>query len=161
MTKSQIFRKMIREEVQKALHEEMPKILRELKSIPESKTSLKESTKDMYGVPLTLNQSKKQISQSPQNMNQNMPAFANNKALNSLLQETMLSMTSDDADGFGYNTEQQHPGVVFQPREDRVGSVDEMLATARGAGNIEAVQINVVPDFSALMDRLLEKGDIK
>jgi hypothetical protein len=148
---------MIREEVQKALHEEMPKILRELKSIPESKSSLKESTKDMYGVPLTLNQSRKQIIQTPQNM----PAFANNKALNSLLQETMLSMTSDDADGFGYNTEQQHPGVVFQPREDRVGSVDEMLSTARGAGNIEAVQVNVVPDFSALMDRLLEKGDIK
>jgi len=157
MTKSQIFRKMIREEVQKALHDEMPKILRELKSIPESKSSLKESTKDMYGVPLTLNQPKKQINQTPQNM----PAFANNKALNSLLQETMLSMTSDDAEGFGYNTEQQHPGVVFQPKEDRVGSVDEMLATARGAGNIEAVQVNVVPDFSALMDRLLEKGDIK
>ena len=157
MTKSQLFRKMIREEVQKALHEEMPKILRELKSIPESKSSMKESTKDIYGVPLTLNQPKKQINQTPQNM----PAFANNKALNSLLQETMLSMTSDDAEGYGYNTEQQHPGVVFQPKEDRVGNIDEMLATARGAGNIEAVQVNVVPDFSALMDRLLEKGDIK
>ncbi len=157
MTKSQLFRKMIREEVQKALREEMPSILRELKSIPESKSSLKESTKDIYGVPLTLNQPKKQIKQTPQNM----PAFANNQALNSLLQETMLSMTSDDAEGYGYNTEEQHPGVIFQPKEDRVGSVDEMLATARGAGNIEAVQVNVVPDFSALMDRLLEKGDIK
>ena len=156
MTKSQLFRKMIREEVQKALHEEMPKILRELKSIPESKTSLKETVADMYGVPLTLNQPKK----TPQNK-QNMPAFANNQALNSLLQETMLSMTSDDAAGFGYNTEEQHPGMVFQPKEDKVGSVDDMLATARGAGNIEAVQVNVVPDFSALMDRLLEKGDIK
>jgi len=157
MTKSQIFRKMIREEVQKALHDEMPKILRELKSIPESKSTLKESTKDMYGVPLTLNESKKSINQTKQNL----PAYANNKALNSLLQETMLSMTSDDAAGYGFNTEEQHPGVVFQPKEDRVGSVDDMLATARGSGNIEAVQVNVVPDFSALMDRLLEKGDIK
>jgi len=157
MTKSQLFRKMIREEVQKAIREEMPRMLRELKSIPEAKTSLKESTKDMYGVPLTLNQPKKQAKQTPQNM----PAFANNQALNSLLQETMLSMTSDDAEGFGYNTEQQHPGVVFQPKEDKVGTVDDMLASARGAGSIEAVQVNVVPDFSALMDRLLEKGDIK
>lgn len=157
MTKSELFRKMIREEVQKVLREEMPKILKELKSIPESKSSLKESTKDLYGVPLTLNQPKKQVKQTPQNM----PAFANNQALNSLLQETMLSMTSDDAEGYGYNTEEQHPGVVFQPREDKVGSVDDMLATARGAGSIEAVQVNVVPDFSALMDRLLEKGDIR
>lgn len=157
MTKSQIFRKMIREEVQSALREEMPKILKELKSVSESKTSLKESTKDIYGVPLTLNEQKKQTKPNKQNI----PSFANNQALNGLLQETMLSMTSDDAAGFGYDIQDQHPSMVFQPKEDRVGNVNDMLATARGAGSIEAVQVNVVPDFSALMDRLLEKGDIK
>jgi hypothetical protein len=36
-----------------------------------------------------------------------------------------------------------------------------MLASARGAGSIEAVQVNVVPDFSALMDKLIQSGDMK
>jgi hypothetical protein len=157
MTKSELFRKMIREEVQKAIREEMPKILKEIKSISESKTTLKEGIKDIYGVPLTLNEPRK-----PQPVNkQAMPAFANNQALNSLLQETMISMTSDDAAGFGYDVVDRHPMEVFQPAVDQVGGVNDMLATARGAGNIEAVQVNVVPDFSALMDRLIQSGDMK
>jgi hypothetical protein len=135
----------------------MPKILKEIKSIPESKTTLKEGIKDIYGVPLTLNEPRK-----PQPVNkQAMPAFANNKALNSLLQETMLSMTSDDAAGFGGNAPDLHPMEVFQPAVDQVGGVEDMLASARGAGSIEAVQVNVVPDFSALMDKLIQSGDMK
>jgi len=157
MTKSDLFRKMIREEVQKAIREEMPKILKEIKSIPENKVQLKESTKDMYGVPLTLNEPRR-----PQPVNkQTAPTFANNKAINSLLQETMISMTSDDAAGFGYDVADRHPMEVFQPAVDQVGGIEDMLSSARGAGSIEAVQVNVVPDFSALMDKLIQSGDMK
>lgn len=90
-----------------------------------------------------------------------MPTFANNSSINSLLQETMLSMTSDDAAGFGMNAPDMHPIEAFQPKVDQVGGVEDMLATARGAGSIEAVQVNVVPDFSALMDKLIQSGDMK
>lgn len=157
MTKSQLFRKMIREEVQNALREEMPKILKEIKSTQPIKSSIKESIEDAYGVPLTLNTPKKPIAPNKQNM----PLFANNSAINSLLQETMISMTSDDAMGFGMDMQEQHPSMVFQPVVDKVGGVEDMLASARGAGSVEAVQVNVVPDFSELMDKLLQSGDIK
>jgi hypothetical protein len=157
MTKTDLFRKIIREEVQKALRDEMPKILKEIKISSNNKENLKESTKDIYGVPLTLNEPRK-----PQPINKKeLPSFAKNQSINSLLQETMLSMTSDDAMGFGVNTEEVHPMQVFQPVEDKVGGVEDMLRSARPSGNLEAVQVNVVPDFSALMDRLIQSGDMK
>jgi hypothetical protein len=155
MTKSQLFRKMIREEVQKAIREEMPRLLKEIKSVKEPVKTLKESTEDMYGVPLTLNQ-KPTKPKKPAAM-----PFDKSNPLNNLLNETFLSMTSDDAAGFGYDAQEQHPSMVFQPTVDRVGGVEDMLASARGGGSLEAVQVNVVPDFSGLMDKLLKQGDIK
>lgn len=157
MTKSELFRKMIREEVQKAIRAEMPKILSELKAPSPTKASIKESLQDAMGVPLTLNTPRKAVPQDKKSM----PIFANNSSINSLLQETMLSMTSDDAAGFGMNAPDMHPIEAFQPKVDQVGGVEDMLATARGAGSIEAVQVNVVPDFSALMDKLIQSGDMK
>lgn len=157
MTKSELFRKMIREEVQKAIRAEMPKILSELKAPALTKASIKESLQDAMGVPLTLNTPRKAVPQDKKSM----PNFANNSAINSLLQETMLSMTSDDAAGFGMDVPDMHPIEAFQPKVDQVGGVEDMLATARGAGSIEAVQVNVVPDFSALMDKLIQSGDMK
>ena len=41
-----------------------------------------------------------------------------------------------------------------------VESVDQMLASARPAGDVTHVQIDAVPDFSALMGKLKEKGSI-
>ena len=156
MTKSELFRKMIREEVQKAIRAEMPKILNELKTPAVTKATIKESLNDAYGVPLTLNEPRKQAPTK-----KNVPTFANNSAINSLLQETMLSMTSEDAMGFGMDVQDRHPMEVFQPAVDQVGGVQDMLSSARGAGSIEAVQVNVVPDFSALMDKLIQSGDMK
>jgi hypothetical protein len=155
MSKAQLFRKLIREEVKKAIMEVMPQIIAEMEGPKVNKKTLKESVEDSYGVPLTLNEPKKRPTPK------SAPTFANNSALNSLLQETMFSMTSDDAAGFGMNYGEQHPSMVFQPKEDRVGGVEDMLATARGAGSVEAVQVNVVPDFNGLMDKLLKQGDIK
>jgi len=156
MTKSELFRKMIREEVQKAIRAEMPKILNELKTPTVTKATIKESISDAYGIPLTLNEPRKQAPTK-----KNIPTFANNSAINSMLQETMLSMTSDDAMGFGMDVQDRHPMEVFQPAVDQVGGVQDMLSSARGAGSIEAVQVNVVPDFSALMDKLIQSGDMK
>jgi hypothetical protein len=156
MTKSELFRRIIREEVQKAIRAEMPKILSELRVPTPSKATIKESLQDAMGIPLTLNTPRKTAV-----VNKELPTFANNGAINSLLQETMLSMTSDDAAGFGLDVPDMHPIEVFQPAVDQVGGVHDMLASAKGAGNIEAVQVNVVPDFSALMDKLIQSGNMK
>ena len=56
MTKTQLFRKIIREEVQKAIREEMPAIFKELKApSTTTKSAIKERLEDNFGVPLTLN----------------------------------------------------------------------------------------------------------
>jgi len=62
---------------------------------------------------------------------------------------------------FGSSMGDQHPSMVFQPAVDKVGTVQDMLSTARGAGSIEEVTVNAVPDFNGLMDKLLQQGDIK
>jgi hypothetical protein len=41
-----------------------------------------------------------------------------------------------------------------------VESVDQMLSSTRPAGDINAVKIDVVPDFSGLMKTMKEKGQI-
>ena len=41
-----------------------------------------------------------------------------------------------------------------------VESVDQMLANTRPAGDINAVKIDTVPDFSALMSKMKENGKI-
>jgi hypothetical protein len=41
-----------------------------------------------------------------------------------------------------------------------VESVDQMLATARPSSNMDAIQINAVPDFTALMSKMQQNGQI-
>ena len=41
-----------------------------------------------------------------------------------------------------------------------VESVDQMLANTRPAGDINAIKIDVVPDFSNLMSKMKEQGQI-
>jgi hypothetical protein len=41
-----------------------------------------------------------------------------------------------------------------------VESVDQMLASARPAGDVTQVQIDTVPDFSALMGKMKSNGQI-
>jgi hypothetical protein len=153
MTKSELLKKLIKEACLEAIREELPKMLKENVQPVEKKSKIKEAVEDMYGVPLTLNQPK--TSKSKQ-----MP-FNSNDPISSLLNETFISMTSDDAMQFGSSMGDQHPSMVFQPAVDKVGTVQDMLSTARGAGSIEAVTVNAVPDFNGLMDKLLQQGDIK
>ena len=72
----------------------------------------------------------------------------NETAVSMLEERNSLNFTTDDV-MYGTN-----PSLAFQPKEASVGSIDTMLATARPSSNIEAVQINTVPDYSALMDKM-------
>lgn len=139
-------RKLIREELRAVLNEELPKLLSEGKKTPmvDPKKSLQEQVKSK--IPGTLNtQTPKAIKFAP---NHPMAAFLNDTA-QSMLNED-FSMTSGDV----------MPGMAFQPKEVKVGSVGGMLGTARPSSNIDAVQINEVPDFTGLMSKLKERGEI-
>jgi hypothetical protein len=140
-------RKLIREELRAVLKEELPKMLKEVSkpAIVDSKKNLQEQVKSK--IPGTLNtiQSRPQIK------------FSGNNPMAALLNDTAKSMLNED---FSMTSGDVHPSMAFQPKEVTVGSVEGMLGTARPSSNIDAVQINEVPDFSALMGKLKERGQI-
>ena len=146
MSQVNALRKLIREELTAVLKQELPKLLNEAQKLPviDQKKALQEQVKAK--IPGTLNTSiPKPIKFAP---NHPLSAFLNDTAQNMLNEN--FSMTSDDV----------HPGLGFQPKEAKVGSVEGMLGTARPSSNIDAVQINEVPDFSALIGKLKEQGQI-
>jgi len=147
MAQIDALRKLIREELRAVIKEELPKILKEVQApaIKDPKKALQEQVKAK--IPGTLNSqaSRPQIKFDTSNP---MAAFLNDTA-KSMLQED-FSMTSADV----------NPSLGFQPKEVKVGSVEGMLGSSRPSSNFDMVQINEVPDFSGLMNKLKEKGQI-
>lgn len=89
-----------------------------------------------------------------------------NPLLASILNETAMSMTGDDyrtvvnadasmAPNFAGMMTSHMPQVV-----PVVDSVEGMLASSAPTSDINAVQINAIPDFSALMGKLKENGKL-
>lgn len=139
-------RKLIREELRAVLNEELPKLLSEVKKTPmaDPKKSLQEQVKSK--IPGTLNTA------APKPIK-----FASNHPMAAFLNDTAQAMLNED---FNMTTDNVHPGLAFQPKEVKVGSVGGMLGSARPSSNIDAVQINEVPDFTGLMSKLKERGEI-
>jgi hypothetical protein len=145
-----LLRKVIREEVQSVVREELGILL----EAPSPKPVMTESKKTVVknslveSIKPTQIQSKKTI----KSMN-----FTNNSILNEMLTQTaqnedwrsIASLDSSDVMGFGGINE---PVVV--------DSVDQMLSSTRPAGDINSVRIDAVPDFSNLMKTMKEKGQI-
>ena len=145
MAKVDALRKLIREELRTVIREELPKILSETKSpVSDPKKALQEQVKAK--IPGTLNTAVPKPAR-----------FAGNNPMAAFLNDTAKSMLSED---FNMTTDQVHPTMAFQPKQDKVGDVNSMLATARPSSNLATVQINEVPDFTGLMSRLKEKGAI-
>ena len=140
-------RKLIREELRAVLKEELPKLLKEVSkpAIVDPKKSLQEQVQSK--IPGTLNTptAKPQIK------------FSNNNPMAAFLNDTAKTMLNED---FSMTSVDVHPSMAFQPKEVKVGSVEGMLGSARPSSNIDAVQINEVPDFSALMGKLKAQGQI-
>ena len=150
-----ILRKIIREELRSVVREELGLMLETSatnKPVVESKqpvikNSLIESIKPV----------KKTPPPSPS-------MFSKNSVLNSILNETaqsgewrsVLNGNSSMAPNFGPSMGEYGGGASVSVVE----SVDQMLATARPAGDVSHVQIDAVPDFTALMGKLKEKGSI-
>jgi hypothetical protein len=140
MSSIDALRKIIREEVTKAIRQELPKILSESTV---SKTDYRKNIQQQVkkaSVPLTLNEDSRT----------KPTLFNGNNPLAHLLNETSISMTTDDISGFSINAPSS--------KEAEIGDVNSMLNSARKSTNIEAVEIDTVPDFTGIMHSLKNKG---
>lgn len=141
---NEIIRQIIREEITRALRTELPKIL------SESKQQIKQTAPKKDIPPMTLNS-------SPMVRFEDIKFKQSTNPLASLLNETARDMVNEDfAMHFSTSDVSQgmHPAMAFQSREVTTGGVSDMLATAKASSNVDAVQINVVPDYSAMMEKM-------
>lgn len=146
MANLEALRKLIREEVKAVFQEELAGILKEAILHKGSTNSIVENVKPTKAkIPGTLNTQPVRPF-TPPNFGQNNP-------LNGLLQETALSMTTNDIASFGNGQ-----GPITEPAV--VDSVDEMFATARKSSNMDAIEINAVPDFTGIMAKMKANGEI-
>jgi hypothetical protein len=149
-----LLRKLIREEVAKAIRQEMSAILQEVRTSTTTKEVIKESKQVKKAIPGTLNTQPARPT----------PNFSGNP-LASLLNETAMSMGEMDDMSFttgniGPDSIGVDPTSFFQPKQVAVGDVNGMLSTARASSDPSMVQINEVPDFTQLMSKLKAKGAI-
>lgn len=148
MAKIDALRKLLREEIRKVLKEELSTIISESKKNTSYSETFK--SKKTTDVPRTLN------SQPTRPV---PPVITGNKMLNSILSETAMSMrqtdvihfSSHDVDGFALMQRANEESVG-------VGSIDSMINSSMPSGVHEMVQINQVPDFSELMNKMMDKG---
>jgi hypothetical protein len=132
-------RKIIREEVKAVFQEELAGILKEAIIANRGQQTIVESTRPIAkpAVPATMNRS------VPRPV---APILSPGNPLNSLLAETAQSMTMDEfGDLSGEGVERDVPIVE---------SVGDMFANSRGSSNLEAIQINAVPDFTHMMAKM-------
>jgi len=133
------FRKLIREEVKAVFQQELAGILKEAIIANRGQQTIVESTRPIAKpiVPATMNRS------VPRPV---APILSPGNPLNSLLAETAQSMTMDEfGDLNGEGVERDVPIVE---------SVGDMFANSRGSSNLEAIQINAVPDFTHMMAKM-------
>ena len=146
-----LLRKVIREEVQAVVREELGILL----EAPESKPVVAEAKQTTVK-----NSMVESIKPAKPTQPFKPTAFTQNNILNEILNETkqasdwqsLGNMDSSMAQSFGANMRGSEPMVVE--------SVDQMLANTRPSGDINSVKIDVVPDFSALMNKMKQDGKI-
>jgi hypothetical protein len=150
-----LLRKVVREEVQQVVREELGLIL----ETPKSEKTIAETIKP--AVKNSMVESIKPV--KPIQPTKSM-GFTNNNVLNDILNETangsewrsVVDATSQMAPNFG-PMNGAYGGIT---ETTVVNSVDQMLSSAKPAGDVTHVKIDAVPDFSALMSKMKEKGQI-
>jgi hypothetical protein len=150
-----LLRKVIREEVQNVVREELGILLES----PKSETTITEATK-----PVVKNSMVESIKPVKPTQPAKPMSFTSNNVLNDILNETVqtgdwrsvVDATSQMAPNFG-PMNGAYGGIT---ETAVVNSVDQMLSSARPAGDVTHVKIDAVPDFSGLMKTMKEKGQI-
>lgn len=143
MAKLDAFRKLIREEVKAVFQEELATILKE--AIVANKQSAPIVEHKKPAIPGTLNN---RASFRPPSA----PVLSAGNPLNEMLQQTANSMIPQDYQYLNGEMVQNEPVIVE--------SVQDMFANTRPSSNLEAIEINAVPDFTQLMSKLKANGDI-
>ena len=145
-----LLRKVVREEVQAVVREELGLLL----ETPESSKPVIESKK-----PIVKNSMVESIKPSKPAQPAKPISFTNNNILNDILNETRQSSEWQSLGNMDSSMAQGFNGPMMSEVKV-VSSVDQMLANTRPAGDINAVKIDVVPDFSALMNKMKQEGQI-
>ena len=151
--KVETFRKLIREEVKRAIREELPSVLNEINETPRGVAKPGRAFSDLF--------------EGMENKKQPVVESTGNPMLD-LLNETRMTMTSQNEewpsmgnyDSSNLNSYRAEMMGAFVGGAPTVQSVDQMVQTARPAQDVSQVQINAVPDFSKMMGALKEKGKI-
>ena len=150
-----LLRKVVREEVQQVVREELGLIL----ETPKSEKTIAETIK-----PAVKNSMVESIRPVKPIQTAKSMEFTNNNVLNDILNETanggewrsIVDATSQMAPNFGPMN-----GAYGDINETTVvSSVDQMLANTRPSGDINSVKIDTVPDFTSLMSKMKEQGQI-
>ena len=149
MSKLEVLRKLIREEVRAAIKEELTPILKEIKS--------------HTSAPITksfTNSLKEEVTRSKK-----IQSVSTGDPIMDLLNETKQTMTGDEYKSMinaDASMAQGFPAMMSNPTgaTQVVESVDQMLANTRPASDVTQVQIDSVPDFSALMGKMKSNGQI-
>lgn len=157
------FRKVIREEVKKAIQEEMRDILLEaVKSASKPNLTENKSTQKPYSkVESTY---KKQFSDIMAEDKKPLPSTGN--PMLDILNETAQAGEWRTLNGGEFNASQAvgwnggAPGMMGGSNIPVVATVDEMIQSQGPVRDINDVSIDVVPDFSNLMGALKDKGKI-
>ena len=144
MGKLDLLRKIIREEVRTVFKEELGEILKEAVLSNRNQNMITESPRVNAPLPGTLNNKPPKPT---------APMLKSGNPLNAILQETAAAMTPEDYYGLA-------EGVRPNIDVPTVNSVDDMYAAARKSSNLEAIQINAVPDFTAVMAKMEANGEI-
>ena len=144
MAKLDLLRKIIREEVKAVFQEELAGILKEAIMVNKGAPIMEAAQPRKAQVPGTLNTMQPRVV---------APNLGANNPLSSLLAETAKSMTDNDLESLGGapGTERDIPIVE---------SVGGMFASARPSSNLDAIEINAVPDFTGLMAKMKANGEI-
>jgi len=157
------FRKVIREEVKKAIQEEMRDILLEaVKSASKPNlTENKSTTKPYSRVESTYKPTFSDIIAE-----ERKPTPSTGNVMLDLLNETAQAGEWRTLNGGEFNASQAvgwnggAPGMMGGSNTPVVATVDEMIKSQGPVRDINDVSIDVVPDFTGLMGKLKENGKL-
>lgn len=156
------FRKVIREEVKKAIQEEMRDILLEaVKAASKPELIENKSTKPYSRVESTYKPSFSDIIAE-----ERKPIPSTGNPMLDILNETAAAGEWRTLNGGEFNASQAvgwgegAPNMMGGSNTPVVASVDEMIRSQGPVRDINDVSIDVVPDFTKLMGTLKEKGSI-
>lgn len=159
------FRKVIREEVKKAIQEEMREVLLEaVKSASTPKPFGTAGPTLVQPYIHTEGQVKPRFSEILAEQHQSQPLTSTGNPLLDILNETAQAGEWRSLNGDGYNASDAvswnggMPGIAGHTPV--VATVDEMMSRNKHAQDISQVNIDAVPDFSKLMGRMKENGTI-